>query len=128
MKSHFAFAVPALLAFAALLSAEAPAATGAAPDGATLFRQRCQGCHSVTPGQTSPLAPNLAGVVGRKAGATSFAYSPAMKAANLVWTRDNVDRFLAGPSRLVPGTRMVIFIPDPAQRAAIVDFLAHTGH
>jgi len=109
-------------------SAEAPAATGTAPDGATLFRTRCQGCHSVTPGQNSPLAPNLAGLVGRKAGSTGFAYSPAMKASKLVWTRDNIDRYLSGPSRLVPGTRMVIFIPDPAQRAAIIDFLAHKGH
>jgi cytochrome c len=128
MKPHLAFAVPVLLAFAALLSAEAPAATGAAPDGASLFRQRCQGCHSVTPGQVSALAPNLAGVVGRKAGSTGFAYSPAMKAAKLVWTRENIDHFLSGPSRMVPGTRMVIFIPDPAQRAALVDFLARTGH
>jgi cytochrome c len=127
MKSHIAFAAPLLLAFAALLSAEAPAATGGA-DGGALFRQRCQGCHSVTPGQSSPLAPNLSGVVGRKAASSGFAYSPALKAANLVWTRDNMDRYLAGPSRLVPGTRMVIFVPDPQQRAAIIDYLAHAGH
>jgi cytochrome c len=126
MKPHLVFALPALLAAAAFLSAEAPA-TNAAPDGATLYRQRCQGCHSVTPGQTSPLAPNLAGVAGRHAGSTSFAYSPAMKAAPFVWTRENLDRFLSGPSKMVPGTRMVIFIPDPQQRAAIVNFLAHPG-
>jgi cytochrome c len=129
MKPTVAFAVPVLLAGAALLAAAAPAAAGATgPDGGTLFRQRCQGCHSVTPGQSSPLAPNLAGVVGRHAGATGFAYSPALKASNLVWTRDTIDRFLSGPSKLVPGTRMAIFVPDPQQRAAIVDFLAHTGH
>ena len=92
-----------------------------------MFRQRCQGCHGVAPGQPSPLAPNLAGVVGRAAAATAYNYSPALKASHLVWTRDNLDRFLAGPSRLVPGTRMAIFIPDPQQRAAIVEYLAHTG-
>jgi cytochrome c len=129
----YAVTVPALLASAALLGAAAPAATGAmpdaaGPDGPTLFRQRCQGCHSVTPGQTTPLAPNLAGVVGRKAAATSFAYSPALKASDLVWSRETIDRYLAGPSRLVPGTRMAIFVPDPRQRATIIDYLARTGH
>jgi cytochrome c len=126
MKYTIAFATPVLALLAALVSGVAPAAAPAV-DGGALFRQRCQGCHSVTPGQTSPLAPNLAGVVGRKAGSTGFNYSPALKSANLVWSRANIDRFLAGPGKLVPGTRMVIFIPDPKQRAAIVDYLAHTG-
>jgi cytochrome c len=128
MKFNFAFAAPAVLAFAALLSAEAPAATNAAPDGGTLFRQRCQGCHSVTPGQSSPLAPNLAGVVGRNAAATGYNSSAALKSSKLVWNRANLDRFLAGPMKMVPGTRMAIFVPDPQQRAAIIDYLAHTGH
>jgi cytochrome c len=127
MRLPIAFAAPALLAMAALASAEIPAPTGAPPDGGALFRQRCQGCHSVTPGQTSTLAPNLAGVVGRTAASTAFAYSDALKASHLVWSRDTIDRFLSGPSKLVPGTRMAIFVPDPQQRAAIIDFLAHTG-
>jgi cytochrome c len=45
-----------------------------------------------------------------------------------VWNRGNLDRFLSGPSKLVPGTRMAILVPDPQQRAAIIDYLAHTGH
>jgi cytochrome c len=118
------FAAPALLVLTVLLSAEAPAAAG--PDGATLFRQRCQSCHSVTPGQNSPLAPNLAGVVGRNAGATIFNYSPALKASKLVWNRANLDRFLTSPTRMVPGTRMVMPVADPQQRAAIIDYLAGT--
>jgi cytochrome c len=127
MKSHLAFAAPVLLALTGLLSAEAPAAT-ATSDGGMLFQQRCQGCHSVTPGQNTPLAPNLAGVVGRPAAATKFAYSQALTNSKLVWTRENLDRFLSGPMRLVPGTRMAIFVPDQQQRVAIIDYLAHTGH
>ena len=127
MKFNLAFAAPVILALAVLVEGAAPAAT-AAPDGGALFRQRCQGCHSVTPGQNSPLAPNLSGVVGRHAGSTGFNYSPALKTSKLVWDRGNLDRFLSGPSKLVPGTRMVIFIPDPQQRAAIIDYLSHTGH
>ena len=119
------FAASAILVVAVLLSAEASAAAG--PDGATLFRQRCQSCHSVTPGQNSPLAPNLAGVVGRNAASTSFNYSPALKASKLVWNRANLDRYLTAPMRTVPGTRMVMAVPDPQQRGAILDFLAGTG-
>ena len=122
----FALAAPSLLVVATLLAAEAPA-VAPAPDGGTLFRQRCQSCHSVTPGQASTLAPNLAGVVGRKAAATGFNYSPALKASKLTWNRANLDQYLTAPTRMVPGTRMVIPVADPQQRAAIIDFLARTG-
>jgi cytochrome c len=127
MKSRLVLTAPAALAFAVLLTAEAPAAS-AGPDGAALFRQRCQSCHSVTASPSTPLAPNLAGVVGRKAASTGFNYSPALKASKLTWTRANLDRFLSGPMRMVPGTRMVISVTDAQQRAAVVDYLAHTGH
>jgi cytochrome c len=123
----YAFAAPVLLASAVLLSGEAPAIP-ALPDGGALFHQRCEGCHSVTPGEISPLAPNLAGVVDRSAASTGYDYSAALRASQLVWSRDNLDRFLSGPSHLVPGTRMAIFVPDPQARATIIDYLAQTGH
>ena len=109
-----------LLAVATSLPA-APAAPG--PDGATLFRQRCSSCHAVVPGAKAVLGPNLAGLVGRKAAATPFAYSPALKASGVVWTKPNLDKFLAGPTKMVPGTRMVIAVSDAQQRAAILNYL-----
>lgn len=93
------------------------------PNGEALFRQRCQSCHSVTPGRNTPLGPSLIGVVGRKAAATPFNYSPALKASGLTWNRATMDRFLAAPSRTVPGTRMVIAVSDGAQRAALIGYL-----
>lgn len=120
MKFDRALALPALLA--AVFGAAAPAAA-AGPDGAVLFRQRCQTCHTVNPGQKSIVGPNLAGVAGRKAASTQFNYSAALKASNLTWNRATLDRFLTAPARTVPGTRMVISVTDPAQRAAILDFL-----
>lgn len=120
MKFERALALPALLA--AVFGAAAPAAA-AGPDGAVLFRQRCQSCHTVNPSQKSVVGPNLAGVAGRKAASTQFNYSPALKASNLTWNRATLDRFLNAPARTVPGTRMVIAVPDAAQRAAILDFL-----
>jgi cytochrome c len=66
----------------------------------------------------------LAGLLGRKAASTQFNYSPALKASKLTWTRANLERYLTGPGQMVPGTRMVISVSDPAQRAAILNFLA----
>jgi len=124
MGAPFAQISVALAALSICLSAAAAQAAGPKPDGAQVFKQRCQACHSATAAKTAPLAPNLAGVVGRKAAATSFAYSPALKASKLTWTKANLDQYLTSPMKLVPGTRMVISVPDPAQRAALIDFLA----
>ena len=99
------------------------AAAPAKPDGAVLFKQRCQLCHQAVAGKPSPIGPNLAGVAGRKAGSATFAYSTALKASGVVWSKANLDRFLAAPTKMVPGTRMVIAVSDAAQRAAIVEFL-----
>ena len=121
---YFVILAPAtaLLGLAATLPAQPR------PDGRALFQQRCASCHATAPGARSVLAPNLAGVVGRKAGSTTFNYSPALKASKLTWTRANLDRFLSGPGQMVPGTRMVIAVSDAQQRAAILGYLAHPTH
>ena len=98
----------------------------AAPDGATIYRQRCQICHGAAGAKPSPLGPNLAGVIGRKAASKPFAYSAALKASKLVWTRSTLDQYLAGPAKLVPGTRMAVALSDAQQRAAVVGYLAKT--
>ncbi|MFZ5719548.1 MAG: c-type cytochrome [Pseudomonadota bacterium] len=90
--------------------------------------QRCYACHSVDPGETGLQGPNLAGVVGQRAGMRpGFDYSPAMRRAGargLVWTEAALDRFLADPEAVVPKTEM--FIPPlrrPAERAAVIAYL-----
>jgi cytochrome c len=99
-------------------------AATSAPNGELLFKQRCSVCHSVKAGGPSTLGPNLAGISGRKAGSAKFAYTPALKAAKISWTKATLDTFVAGPTKMVPGTRMVISVTDPSQRAAIVAYLA----
>lgn len=95
-----------------------------APGGAQMFKQRCQSCHTVAPGAKGLMGPNLSGVFGRKAGSSAFSYSPAMKASGITWTKDSLDKFLSGPSKMVPGSRMPMSVPDPAQRKAIIAYLA----
>lgn len=97
-----------------------------AANGETLFRQRCQVCHSADAAKPAGVGPNLRGVVGRKAATGTFNYSPAMKQSNITWNQTNLDRYLAAPTKTVPGTRMVIAVSDAAQRAAIIKYLSQT--
>lgn len=69
------------------------------------------------------VGPNLYGIVGRKAGAAAYPYSPAMKSSAIVWTPEKLDRFLAAPGKLVPGTKMPIAVPGAADRQAIIAYL-----
>jgi cytochrome c len=102
-----------------------PAASAQSSLGEQTFRQRCQACHTVAPdGKPGPIGPNLRGVVGRKAASTVFAtYSPALKAAKITWSKATLDKFLTAPGQLVPGTRMVVSIADPKQRADLIAYL-----
>ena len=70
--------------------------------------------------------PNLAGVVGRKAGSLAdFPYTAAMKGSGLAWTPANLQRYLANPRTMVPGTAMTgVTVPSAAERANIVAYLA----
>ena len=90
--------------------------------GESVFLARCQMCHSLDgPGQ----GPDLNGVIGRKAAsAPDFNYSDAMTASHLTWTPETLDRFLTGPSRMVPGSPMQATVPDPAERRDLVAYLA----
>lgn len=88
------------------------AASGApaAPDakhGAVVFQQ-CQQCHNANKDGGNGLGPNLFGIVGRKAASLpNFYYSPALKNAKIVWDEATLKKWVAGPQKVVPGTRMV---------------------
>ncbi|MGK9286377.1 c-type cytochrome [Sinorhizobium meliloti] len=89
-------------------------------DGERLFRQRCASCHAVEPGRNKA-GPHLAGIVGRPAASVDGArYSKAMQSAAITWDWQLLDTFLAAPSRMVPGTRMTVRVPDSAHRTAII--------
>lgn len=93
--------------------------------GKTLFQQRCAACHSVAPNARG-VGPNLAGVVGRKAGTATYNYSPAMQKAGLVWNAANLDAYLAAPRKVVPGTKMLIGTPAAGDRREIIAYLSAT--
>ena len=113
------------LALAAAVAHAQPA--GDAAKGEASFNDVCTQCHTI--GGVAA-GPNLAGVVGRKAGTTDYPYTAAMKGAGIVWTPANLQRYLANPPAMVPGTAMTgVTVPSAAERANIVAYLAsQKGH
>ena len=80
-------------------------------------------CHSVAPGQNM-IGPTLAGVVGRRSGTVpGFSYSAGAKDTHIVWNDGTLDRYLADPSAVIPGTTMPAPGVDAAQRRAIIAYL-----
>lgn len=112
----------ALLSLPLLVSTRAEAQTDAAR-GETIFKQRCAMCHTVN-GKGGKMGPDLTGVVDRKAGSTTFSYSPAMKSSKIVWKPTTLDTYLAAPTKLIPASRMTISVSKPEERKAIVGYLA----
>jgi cytochrome c len=112
--------------------AMAAADTGEVVRGARVY-QRCYSCHTVDPNEQARLqGPSLYGVVGRRAASLAgFSYSPALIAkaeAGLVWTEDELDRFLLEPERAIPGNLMAFFgLPDARDRADLIAYLKNAA-
>ncbi len=112
---------------AALVWSASASAEGNAANGEKLFKQ-CKACHAVGPGAKAGVGPEQNNVIGSKAGSRpGYNYSPAMKAAGekgLVWTEENVSKFLENPKAVVPGTKMIYPGMKKAEdRADVIAFL-----
>ena len=100
----------------------------AAPQAGERLYQQCYSCHSVEPGENLPSGPTLYAIAGRPVAAEQdFDYSPALRAfaeKQPRWTPELLDKFIADPEALVPGTYMSFHgMPDEADRAALIDYL-----
>lgn len=115
-----------LAASAAIMSAviTGPAwAGGDAAKGKDLF-PRCAMCHSDAKGAPNKIGPNLWGVAGRKAGTEpGFNYSAALKGSGITWTEDNLEKWVMGPGKMVPGTRMMFAGLNHSQADDVVAYL-----
>jgi cytochrome c len=83
---------------------------------------RCEACHSLA---VDRVGPHHCALFGRKAGSVpGFAYSTAMQRADVVWNRESLDRFLANPLAMVPGTAMTYDgMADAGERADLIAYL-----
>ena len=127
------FAAAPALAQDASASAPAAPAPAAAPAGDATAGQavfaKCAVCHNIGSGAKNKIGPSLEAVVGRAPGSfPGFAYSAAMKTfagANPAWTPELLEQFLAGPSKLIPGTKMTFpGLPQQADRDNVIAYLA----
>jgi len=82
-----------------------PAATVAEAGGKPAAFAQCAACHAVEPGKHG-VGPSLAGVYGTKSGELAgYAFSDAMKQANLTWDDKTLDEYLANPMKVCPAPR-----------------------
>ncbi len=118
-----AVVVAALSVVVAGFAVPARAADPAA--GKQVFQQQCAICHSDKPG-VNKIGPSLFGVVGRHTGSEpGYDYSVANKNANLTWTPEVLDKYIAHPQKVVPGTKMPYGgLANATKRANLIAFLA----
>lgn len=116
--------IGAFLAAFAALAVAAPAQAQDAAEGAKVFKTQCALCHSPLPGKNN-IGPSLFGVVGRTSGQVEgFRYSPANQKAHLTWDPATLNKYLAAPRQVVPGTIMTYAgLKDDAKRADLIAYL-----
>jgi len=117
-------AVVAIMASAVAFTAGVATNSAYAASGKKVFG-KCKACHGF---KKNKVGPNLSGVVGRKAGTVAkFKYSKAMKAAagdGLVWTEENLDKFLTKPKKFMKKTKMSFAgLKKESQRKAVIEYL-----
>jgi cytochrome c len=92
--------------------------------GAKVFK-KCTSCHNNEAGGAHGTGPNLYGVVGAKIAAKDgFKYSSAFNSSDLSWTYEDLDGYLARPTKYISGTAMnFVGLKKPADRAAVIEYL-----
>lgn len=119
-----------LLVLGGVWQAFKPVAEGeryaAKPPGWDSPAGKCVVCHSLEKGGLTKVAPNLWGIVGAPKGRTrGYGYSLALAHAGGVWTIPELNAYLIAPGQFLPGTTKTIAgVPDAAERARIIAFLA----
>ena len=116
---------PVVLASAITLVVTAQANAQDAAAGERVFKNNCGICHSPQPGRNM-IGPSLFSVVDRHSGQIpGFHYSDANLNSGLTWNVTTLDRYIAGPRELGPGTKMTFpGLKDPKQRADLIAYLA----
>jgi glucose/arabinose dehydrogenase len=110
------------------VAAQVPQA-GDSSRGQIFFLQNCAICHAANlgPGNTEIVrqGPSLVGIFGRRAGSGSnFNYTKALVESGLTWDSATLDRFLTSPMKAVPGTAMLIPVPNAEDRRNLIAYLA----
>jgi cytochrome c len=114
----------ALVAVTATAIITAPAYAQNVERGKQVF-ETCSACHSLTAGENGA-GPHLRGLFGRKSASVGdYVYSPPLRRANVVWTPELLNNFLADPQAgAFRGNKMPFAgIPDAQARADLIAYL-----
>lgn len=121
-KTAASWAMVMALSLGGVLSSISVRAASDAAVGKQIYDTRCLGCHGDEK-TAGTIGPSLVGIVGRKAGTgESGVHSRALMESGIRWDEASLRRFLAAPSKQVPGTIMPVSVSDPQQ---IDDLLAY---
>ena len=105
----------------AIQAGEVTTVEGDPERGKALFEKRCAGCHALTQNHEGP---RLQGVYGRTSGSVEdFAYSAALKKAQIVWDEKSLERWLTDPDAFISGNEMDFLISNPQERRDLISFL-----
>ena len=109
--------------------ADQPQLPGNAVHGKIVFQQSCALCHAAGLGAgnaaISGQGPSLVGVLGRRAATVAnFSYSPALSESRLTWDPATLERFLASPIAVVPGTSMPATVSLASDRHDLIAYLS----
>lgn len=118
---HRSLVVTPLVVIAAVM----PPAVRAQADhahGAAAYAAQCAPCHGST-GEGGQ-GPALGGIAGRKAASGAFDYSPALRRLGWTWNAARLDRYLADPKAVAPGTSMPVRVTDANERRHLVAWLS----
>jgi cytochrome c len=122
-RSRFVGLRPALFPLLALVPSQQLFA--GPQEGRRYFDANCAACHSTSRGENRT-GPSLARIIGRKSGtAPGFNYSPGLKAANITWSNESLDRWLQKPTNDVHTSRMMISVRSRTDRQNLIAYL-HT--
>ena len=90
---------------------------------------KCRACHQIGEGAKDAVGPVLNGVVGRQAGSyPGYQYSPANKDSGIVWTPEELDKYLESPQTVVPHTKMIFpGLKDAQKRKDVIAYLEQFG-
>jgi cytochrome c len=89
----------------------------------------CRACHQIGPTAKNAVGPVLNGIMGRTAGTyPGYTYSESNKTSGIVWSPEELDKYLTDPQKVVPHTKMIFpGLKDEQKRHDVIAFLQQFG-